>query len=125
MFIKNTSRACLLTYQIFRLAVTIRFLATGDNYESLEKMFRISRAVILEFIPVTCQAIIDVLKPFIKVSINVKNVQCSNFSFNFPFLRRFQNLLQNGEELQRFSKTNGIFSTVSARLMDGTAPSLA
>jgi len=51
-----------------RLAVTLRFLATGDSYMSLSYLFKMSKQSILEMVPEVCTAIIDVLKEFIKVS---------------------------------------------------------
>lgn len=51
-----------------RLALTIRFLATGDSYSSLQYLFRISKQSISGIIPEVCQALIDVLKENIKVS---------------------------------------------------------
>lgn len=51
-----------------RLAVTLRFLATGDSYMSLSYLFKVSKQSISEIVPEVCTAIIDVLKEFIKVS---------------------------------------------------------
>ncbi|KAK7501588.1 hypothetical protein BaRGS_00007019, partial [Batillaria attramentaria] len=44
-----------------RLAVTLRFLASGKSYASLEREFRISSPTIGFFVPVVCQAIFTVL----------------------------------------------------------------
>ena len=44
------------------LAVTLRFLATGESYASLEFQFRISRSTLSMLIPNVCQAIYKVLK---------------------------------------------------------------
>ncbi|XP_041372439.1 protein ALP1-like [Gigantopelta aegis] len=45
-----------------RLAVTIRFLATGETYKSLSWLFRIGATTIGEFVPEVCEAIYTVLK---------------------------------------------------------------
>ena len=45
-----------------KLAVTLRFLATGETYESLMYQFRIHKSTISRFVPVVCQKIWDALK---------------------------------------------------------------
>ena len=42
-----------------RLAITLRYLATGDNYRSLQYGFRVAYNTISIFIPEVCQAIVD------------------------------------------------------------------
>ena len=54
-----------------RLALTLRFLATGDSYSSLQYLFRISKQSISSIIPGVCQALADVLKENIKVNTNI------------------------------------------------------
>ncbi|KAJ8946852.1 hypothetical protein NQ318_006762 [Aromia moschata] len=49
-----------------RLAVTLRFLATGNSYHSLMYTFKISRKCISNFIPEVCDAIIKALKDNVK-----------------------------------------------------------
>ncbi|XP_064115152.1 uncharacterized protein LOC135221267 [Macrobrachium nipponense] len=46
-----------------KLAVTLRHLASGNDYTSLQYSFRVSQSSICRFIPVVCQAIIDIYKP--------------------------------------------------------------
>ena len=45
-----------------KLAITLRFLATGESYASLMYQFRIHRITIARFIPVVCEAIYECLK---------------------------------------------------------------
>ena len=51
-----------------RLAVTLRFLATGDSYRSLHYLFKISSQIISEIIPDVCLALNEALKDLIKVN---------------------------------------------------------
>lgn len=53
-----------------RLAVTLRYLATGDDYQSLHFLFKISPQVISQIIPEVCQALNEALKEHIKVCVN-------------------------------------------------------
>nr|CAH7739603.1 unnamed protein product [Callosobruchus chinensis] len=51
-----------------RLAITLRFLATGDSYSSLMYLFPVSRPLICKIIPEVCACIIEALKEHVKVS---------------------------------------------------------
>ena len=46
-----------------KVAVTLRFLASGCSYADLSYSFRVSKSAISRFVPVVCQAIIDVYMP--------------------------------------------------------------
>jgi hypothetical protein len=51
-----------------RLAVTLRFLATGDSYRSLHFLFKISSQIISRIIPEVCAAINEALKNEVQVN---------------------------------------------------------
>ena len=62
-----------------RLSCTLRYLATGRNYEDLKFSTRISKPALSKIIPETCDAIYTVLKEeFMKVYI-------SNSAYYFVF----------------------------------------
>ncbi|XP_064106753.1 putative nuclease HARBI1 [Macrobrachium nipponense] len=46
-----------------KLAVTLRHLASGNEYTSLQYSFRVSKSSLCRFIPVVCQAITNIYKP--------------------------------------------------------------
>ncbi|KAJ4446436.1 hypothetical protein ANN_13132 [Periplaneta americana] len=66
-----------------RLAVTLRFLATGDSYHFLMYTFKISKQVISTIIPEVCDRLIEALQDFIKCLILRRRFAafCSSFSF--------------------------------------------
>lgn len=53
-----------------RLACTLRFLATGDSYHSLQYVFKISKQTMSRCIPEVCEAIVETMKQYITVSEN-------------------------------------------------------
>ncbi|XP_026316170.1 putative nuclease HARBI1 [Hyposmocoma kahamanoa] len=50
-----------------RLAVTLRFLATGSSYKSLGNVFKLSDQVISIIVPEVCEALNEVLKEYIQI----------------------------------------------------------
>ncbi|XP_022835157.1 protein ALP1-like [Spodoptera litura] len=50
-----------------RLAITLRYLATGDSFASLMFLFKVSKELIARIVPETCKALISVLKENIKM----------------------------------------------------------
>jgi hypothetical protein len=51
-----------------KLEITLRYLATGYSFKTLEYLFRVPEPTISLFVPEVLTAISHVLKPFIKVS---------------------------------------------------------
>ncbi|XP_071953022.1 uncharacterized protein [Antedon mediterranea] len=45
-----------------RLALTLRFLTSGNTYQDMECLYRVPRSTLSKLIPETCKAIYDVLK---------------------------------------------------------------
>jgi len=54
-----------------RLALTLRFLASGDSYVSLQYLFKISKQAISCVVPEACEALVEKLKDYIQVRQNV------------------------------------------------------
>lgn len=50
-----------------RLAITLRFLASGDSFHSLMYLFRVSKQSISSIIPEVCEALISGLHTYVKV----------------------------------------------------------
>nr|CAH7754691.1 unnamed protein product [Callosobruchus chinensis] len=53
-----------------RLAITLRFSATGDSFTSLQYLFNVSKQRISIIIEETCNCLIQALKDQIKVTLN-------------------------------------------------------
>jgi hypothetical protein len=54
-----------------KLEVTLRYLASGDSFQSLSLLFRIPATTISRFLPEVLQGIINVLQPYLKVSFTI------------------------------------------------------
>lgn len=54
-----------------KLEITLRFLATGDSFASLEALYRVGKSTISQFVPVVCSQIATALKDFIQVSTTI------------------------------------------------------
>lgn len=52
-----------------KLEITLSYLATGNSYRTLQRLFRVSRPAISKFVPEVCDAIYEGLKEYIKVCI--------------------------------------------------------
>ena len=64
-----------------KLAITIRFLATGQSYQELSTCFRVHKSTIVKFVPEVCDAIYGKLK--------VYYLKVDSFS-NIFILQKFQ-----------------------------------
>ena len=72
-----------------KLAVTLRFLATGESYESLQYQFRIHRTTIALFIPFVCRKIYECLKEeYLKLPSTIDEwkdiANCTQKRWQFP-----------------------------------------
>jgi hypothetical protein len=59
-----------------RLAITLRFVATGDSYRTWMYLFKVHFSFICCIVPEVFEALIDSLKEFIKVSSTVFILHC-------------------------------------------------
>ncbi|CAK1597954.1 unnamed protein product [Parnassius mnemosyne] len=67
-----------------RLAVTLRYLATGDSYKSLHHLFKISSQIISKIIPEVCSALNEVLKDLVKIPTTEDEWLSKAEGFSFP-----------------------------------------
>jgi hypothetical protein len=51
------------------LATTLRFLATGDSYDSMLYLFKVSTQSISLIIPQVCEALINAMDAYVKICI--------------------------------------------------------
>ena len=58
--LKKTTTNCRKPLSVgLNLAITLRYLATGDSYKSLAYGFRVAPSTIVSIVPAVCQAIYD------------------------------------------------------------------
>lgn len=59
---------CAISSKV-RLAITLRYIASGDSFRSLEFLTRVSRKTIRYFVPEVLKAIYEALQPiYLKVN---------------------------------------------------------
>lgn len=63
---KGTSFRKAITRE--RLAITLRFLASGDSIVSLPYFFRVPKQSISKIVRETCNALVKVLKKYVQAS---------------------------------------------------------
>lgn len=68
-----------------RLAITLRYLATGDSFKSLHFLFKVSSEIISKIVPEVCTAIVEVLKDQVKVK-NKLFAYNNNYNFKYFFI---------------------------------------
>lgn len=63
---KDTSfRKAITTRE--RLAITLRYLATGDSFVSLQYLFKVSKQSISKIVRETCDGLVEVLNEYVQV----------------------------------------------------------
>ncbi|XP_018571690.1 putative nuclease HARBI1 [Anoplophora glabripennis] len=71
-----------------KLQITLTYLATGNNYRTLQHLFRVSKSAISRFIPEVLDAVYSYLKEYIKVPANQEEWKVIENGFrirwNFP-----------------------------------------
>ncbi|KAJ8942099.1 hypothetical protein NQ318_013388 [Aromia moschata] len=77
---KNTVMRSAIPARI-KLEITLSYLATGNSFRTLQRLFCVSRAGISKFVPEVCDAIYESLKEYIKCIIVVFNpISGTNFT---------------------------------------------
>ncbi|XP_026673863.1 uncharacterized protein LOC113465000, partial [Ceratina calcarata] len=71
-----------------RLAITLRYLATGDLYTSLQYLFNVSKQLISKIVPEVCRALVKTLFKHVTVPSTIEEWRevSNNFeqAWNFP-----------------------------------------
>ncbi|XP_040159186.1 uncharacterized protein LOC120897981 [Anopheles arabiensis] len=64
-----------------RLLITLRYLATGETFTSLQYVFRVSRHSISRIVKETCACLIEALRDYVKVSCGCNQPRFSVYVF--------------------------------------------
>lgn len=65
---KSNTRMRMALPAKIKLQITLRYLATGDSFSSLQYLYRVPKCTISKFVPEVCEAIFEVLMEYLKVS---------------------------------------------------------
>lgn len=76
-----------------KLQITLRYLASGDSFASLQYLYRVPKCTISTFLPEVCGSTYSVLKNYIKVS-NSIIFNTINFYFTFQQNTKFNKPLK-------------------------------
>ena len=90
---KDTAMREALSPQI-KLEITLRYLATGDSFRSLEYLYRVPKSTISSFLVQVLEAVYEVLQEFIKVSVNNHSLLISAIYY-FAIQNKYNNLGTN------------------------------
>lgn len=71
---KDTSFREALRAEI-KLQITLRYIATGDSFDTLSALYRVAKCTVSKFLPEVCRAIYDALGEYIQVnSVGNRNI---------------------------------------------------
>ena len=78
-----------------KLAITLRYLATGNTYTDLQYQFRVHKSTISGFVPKVCEVIYEKLKETNSTHFFIlEQKSCSARCFNFDWLKFIRLILK-------------------------------